>query len=191
MCETVLTSRPHRLYSPSMTSQTICVQRTASTSRQALYHPRSSRREGSPRPYGHGIETRYPLSLPLPAAAVQTTRILIVDDLGSSDLLVYLLHSLGCWATRSASSGVAAMRVAREFLPSIILINLQLPGMDAYQVAEQLRNQAGGRPTRIIALTTDSLHSARDLARQAGFERYLAKPVSVIDLLQLLRPQRP
>jgi CheY-like chemotaxis protein len=174
-----------------MTSQTICAQRTASTSRQAPYHPRSSRRGDSPRPYDHGIQTRYPLSLPLPGAAVETTRVLIVDDARSSDLLVYLLHSLGCWTTRSASSGVAAMRLADDFLPSVILINLQLPGLDAYHVAEQLRNQAGGRPTRIIALTTDDLHSARDLARQAGFERYLAKPVSVVDLLQLLRPQRP
>lgn len=176
-----------------MTSQPICVQLTASASRQAHYHPRSSRRGASPRPhpYGHGIEARYPLSLPLPAAAVQTPRVLIVDDVGSSGLLVYLLHSLGCWATRSASSGVTAVKLARDFLPSIILIDLQLPDMDAYSVAEQLRNQAGGRPTRIIALTTESLHCARDLARQAGFERYLAKPVSVIALLQLLRPQLP
>ena len=143
------------------------------------------------RSYDRGIEARHPLSLPLPAEAVETTRVLIVDDVGTTGLLVYLLHSLGCWATRSASSGATAVSLARDFLPSIVLISLQLPDMDAYRVAEQLRNQAGGRPTRIIALTTDSLHCARDLARQAGFERYLAKPVSAVALLQLLRPQLP
>jgi CheY-like chemotaxis protein len=172
-----------------MTSQTICAQRTAYTSRRAAYHARPSRRGASPRLYDPGIEARRPLSLPLPAEAVQTTRVLIVDDIGAAGLLVYLLNSLGCWTTRSATSGVTAVRLARDFLPSVILISLQMPDMDAYRVAEQLRNQAGGRPMRIIALTTDSLHSARDLARQAGFERYLAKPVGALALLQLLRPQ--
>jgi CheY-like chemotaxis protein len=172
-----------------MTSQTICVQRTASISRQALHHPQPSRRGASPRPYDAGIEARYPSSLPLPAAGVETTRVLIVDDLGTTGLLANLLHSLGYWATRSASSGATAVSLAREFLPSIVLISLQLPDMDAYRVAEQLRNQAGGQTTRIIALTTDSVHSARELARQAGFERYLAKPVGAVALLQLLLPR--
>lgn len=172
-----------------MTSPAICRQYTASANRRASAYPRPGRLGISPRAYDPGIEVRQPLSLPLPAAGIQTTRVLIVDDICTTGPLVYLLNSLGCWATRSASSGATALSVAQGFLPSIVLIGLQLPDMDAYRVAEQLRNRAGRRPTRIIALTTESLHCARDLARQAGFERYLAKPVGAVALLQLLRPQ--
>jgi CheY-like chemotaxis protein len=104
---------------------------------------------------------------------------------------VYLLHSLGYWATRSASYGASALNLAQDFLPSIVLISLQLPDMSAYRVAARLRDQAGGRELRLIALTTDYVHTGRDLARQAGFERYLAKPVGAVALQQLLRPHLP
>lgn len=141
------------------------------------------------RAYDHGIEERQPSSTPLLAAGSQTAGILIVDDVGTTGLLVYLLHSLGCWATRSASRGATALSLAEDFLPSIVLISLQLPDMSAYYLAAHLRNQANGREMRLIALTTDHLHAGRDLARQAGFERYLAKPVGAGALQQLLRPQ--
>jgi CheY-like chemotaxis protein len=81
--------------------------------------------------------------------------------------------------------------LAQDFPPSIVLISLQLPDMSAYRVATQLRSQAAGRQLRLIALTTDYVHTGRELARQAGFERYLAKPVGAVALQQLLRPRLP
>jgi CheY-like chemotaxis protein len=131
------------------------------------------------------------MSLPLLATAGQPADILIVDDVCTTGPLVYLLHSLGYWATRSASCGESALNLAQDFLPSIVLITLQLPDMSAYRVAARLRDQARGKPLRLIALTTDYVHTGRDLARQSGFERYLAKPVGAVALRQLLRPQLP
>lgn len=194
MCETALTRRPPWAHSPSMISSTLSVQSSASTSRRVSHRTSSpNRRTNSLHAYDARIEAWQRLRLPLPAAGGQTTRILIVDDACTTGSLVYLLQSLGCWATRSASSGATALNLAQDFSPSIVLISLQLPGMNAYRVAAQLRNQAGERHTRIIALTTEPLHTdtGRDLARQAGFERYLAKPVGVVALQQLLRPQLP
>jgi two-component system chemotaxis response regulator CheY len=117
--------------------------------------------------------------------------ILLVDDACTTGPLVYLLHSLGYWATRSASCGASALNLAQDFSPSIVLISLQLPDMSAYRVAASLRDQAREKPLRLIALTTDYVHTGRDMARQAGFERYLAKPVGAIALRQLLRPHLP
>lgn len=173
----------------SMTSEIVSLRREAPSGRREHYYPWSSRRTTSLRAYDHGIEARQPLSMPLAAAGGQTTGILLVDDLFTTLPLVYLLHTLGYCATRSASCGIAALNLAQDFSPSIALISLQLPDMSAYRVAVQLRSQARGRKIRLIALTSDHLHAARDLARQAGFERYLAKPVDAAALQQLLRSQ--
>jgi CheY-like chemotaxis protein len=69
----------------------------------------------------------------------------------------------------------------------VVLLALDLPGMSAYRVAERLRERADGRQLRLIALTADYVHAGRDLAREAGFERFLAKPVSGSALHQLLQ----
>jgi protein-histidine pros-kinase len=76
--------------------------------------------------------------------------------------------------------------MAQDFSPSVVLLALNLPGMSAYRVATLLRDRAAGRELRLIALTEDCEHTGRDLARQAGFERYLAKPVDISALQQLL-----
>jgi CheY-like chemotaxis protein len=63
--------------------------------------------------------------------------------------------------------------------------------MSAYQVAQQLRERTEVRGLRLIALTGDYAHAGRDQAREAGFERYLAKPVSSPSLQRLLRAKLP
>ncbi len=59
--------------------------------------------------------------------------------------------------------------------------------MSAYRVAARLRDQAMGRELRLIALTDECVHTGRELAREVGFERYMAKPVGALALQQLLR----
>jgi len=154
-------------------------------------HAWLSRHTTSFRPYDHSVEARHmPLSLPIVEATGEPTRILIVDDAFTTGPLEFLLHGLGYWATRVALCGEVALALAQEFLPSVVLLTLELPDMSAYRVAAQLRDWAGGRELRLIALTPDYTHTRRDLARRAGFERYLAKPVSVADLHQLLSTSR-
>jgi CheY-like chemotaxis protein len=128
-----------------------------------------------------------PLSVPVLATTGEPTRILIVDDVHTSGPLEYLLHGLGYWTTRVASCGATALKMAQDFAPSIVLLALELPDMSGYRVATQLRNRAAGRELRLIALTGDYAHTGRDMAREAGFERYFAKPVRMSALYQLLR----
>jgi CheY-like chemotaxis protein len=127
-----------------------------------------------------------PLSMPLAETTVDSTRILVVDDFRTTGSLEILLHHLGYWTTQVAFCGETALTLAEDFLPSVVLLTLDLPDMSAYRVATQLRDRATGRDLRLIALTDDYAHTGRDLARQAGFERYLAKPVGVSALQQLL-----
>lgn len=173
-----------------MTTQTILRQPVPSVQRT---HPFawSSRHTTALRSYDHRVETRHvPLSLPLLGATGEPMRILLVDDHSTTGLLEYRLHGLGYWTTRVAPCGATALKLARDFSPSVVLLSLELPDMSAYRVAAQLRDGAAGRELRLIALTGDYAHTGRDLAREAGFERYLVKPVSVSDLGQLLRTAR-
>jgi CheY-like chemotaxis protein len=139
-------------------------------------------------------KTRHmPPSLPLPGKTREPTRILIVivDDADSTAPLEDLLHGLGYWTTKVASCGETALILAQDFFPAVVLLALDLPGMSAYHVAQRLRERTQVPGLRLIALTGDFEHAGRDLAREAGFERYLAKPVSVAALQQLLRAGQP
>jgi CheY-like chemotaxis protein len=171
-----------------MAIQTSSLQRGTPASQRVHHHAWPSGYSTSLRSYDRTIEGRYaPLSVPLPATTGEPTRILIVDDVHTTGPLEYLLHGLGYWTTRVALCGETALKMAQDFSPSVVLLALELPDMSSYRVATRLRDRAAGRELRLIALTADYEHSGRDLARRAGFERYLAKPVSISALHQLLR----
>jgi CheY-like chemotaxis protein len=118
----------------------------------------------------------------------EPVRILIVDDdISSSDSMEVMLHASGYSETRVAYSGHAALAIAEEFQPSVVLLELNLLDMSGYEVARLLREQAQSHDLRLIALTSSREHAGRELARVAGFERYLLKPVATLDLSGLLQ----
>ena len=105
-------------------------------------------------------------------------RILIVDDdVNAADSLASLLQSRGYGDTRIAHTGAAAVTVAGEFRPTVLLVDLDLPDMSGYDLARQLAQHPRLQNMRLIALTDSSEHPGRELARAAGIERYLSKPV--------------
>jgi PleD family two-component response regulator len=121
----------------------------------------------------------------------EPVRILIVDDdISSSDSLELMLHASGYSETRVAYSGHAALAIAAEFQPSVVLLELNLLDMSGYEVARLLREHAQSHDLRLIALTSSREHAGRELARVAGFERYLLKPVATLDLSGLLQMER-
>jgi CheY-like chemotaxis protein len=131
-----------------------------------------------------------PFSSSLRIARKYDVRILIVDhDLESTHSLRLLLHGLGYHTTRIAYTGATALEMAREFLPDIVLLELELPDLNGYQVAQSMREQAQSRKLRLIAVTANREYTGRELAREAGFERYLLKPVGALALDELLRDQ--
>jgi CheY-like chemotaxis protein len=114
-------------------------------------------------------------------------RILIVDnDMGAADSLELMLHASGHSETRVAYSGHAALAIAAEFQPDMVLLDLSLFDMTGYQLGQSLREQAQSRDLRLIALTFSREHAAREQARVAGFERYLLKPVTPLALSDLI-----
>jgi CheY-like chemotaxis protein len=121
-------------------------------------------------------------------STVAPMRILIVDsDIKSADSLELMLHALCYSETRVAYSGHAALAVASEFRPSLVLLELRLLDMSGYEAARLLRERAQTNDLRLLALTSSREHAGREHARLAGFERYLLKPIAALNLSALLQ----
>jgi two-component system CheB/CheR fusion protein len=119
-------------------------------------------------------------------AAIEAERVLVVDD--NADFLssMAVLLELAGVPVRTAGNGPEALRVATEFQPSSVLLDVGLPGMNGYEVARRLREQPGLDKALLIAITGYGSEADVSSAREAGFDHHLVKPVEVDEVLALL-----
>lgn len=113
-------------------------------------------------------------------------RVLCVDDnRDAADSSADLLRAVG-FEARACYDGPSALAEATTFLPSVCLLDLNMPGMDGDELAVRLRAQADGRPLVLVAVT--AMSGERDCQRLAvaGFDLHLVKPVPPADLFRLL-----
>jgi len=131
------------------------------------------------------LPTRTPESA---AVAREGIRVLVVDDHADQLLmLTTLLRRIG-YSVQSASSGPDGLRVATQWRPDIVLLDIGLPGLDGYEVARRIRSSRDEelRRARLIAFTGYGSASETQRAREAGFDAHIVKPVSFEDLQKLL-----
>ena len=121
------------------------------------------------------------------ALSTEPARILIIDDdIKSARSLTLMLRQSGYLQIHVAYSGHAALAIAADFQPTMVLLDLGLLDMSSYAVARILRERTQSHALRLIALTSGRELAGRERARVAGFERYLLKPVSAPDLAGLI-----
>lgn len=112
-----------------------------------------------------------------------STRILIVDnDRGVGTALTFMLAARGYQEVRTVRSARRAIALAELYRPALVFLEIELPEEGALAVARQLRRGARQQGVRLIALTASAEHEHREEARQAGFERYLVKPLAQAEL---------
>jgi CheY-like chemotaxis protein len=112
-------------------------------------------------------------------------RILVVDDNRDAADSTGTLLLLWGHQVRVAYDGPSAVGIAREFQPEFCLLDLGMPGMDGYQVAEALR-RAGLGALRLVAMTGFDGEADQQHSREAGFDAFLVKPVEVAALQAVL-----
>ncbi|HUR40714.1 MAG TPA: response regulator [Verrucomicrobiae bacterium] len=156
---------------------------------------------------GLGKGSEFVLSLPLrpdlAAAAVaarrkaehgpatenaQPRRILVVDDnRDAAQSLATLLRLTGS-EVETAHDGLQALRIADKFLPSLVLLDIGMPGMSGLDVARKIRARPWGNSVTLVAQTGWGQEEDRRKAQEAGFDVHLTKPVDHAALMKLLAP---
>jgi len=135
------------------------------------------------------MSTRRPAPAPAAPEAEPvpgTRRVLVVDDnRDAAESLAMLLRHLGAEVT-VAFNGPDALAAVAAHQPSIVLLDIGMPGMDGYEVARQIRAQPQWRDLTLIALTGWGQEDDRERSRQAGFDHHLIKPADMTALKSLL-----
>jgi two-component system CheB/CheR fusion protein len=144
---------------------------------------------------GSELTVRIPLSAKAEQKAESTaprskqsraaTIVLVEDNLDSLELLFELLVAEG-YRCNSATDGVAALKLIDELRPDIAILDVGLPEMDGFEIARRLRSDRKHDGTHLIAMTGYGRASDRAMAKSAGFDQHLVKPVATDELLALL-----
>jgi CheY-like chemotaxis protein len=124
--------------------------------------------------------------------ATHPHRVLVVDDNYDAAAMLAEALTLGGHAVRMAHDGIEALRTAEMFRPDVALVDIGLPVMDGYEVAQQLAGHPDLRGIRLIAVTGYGQKQDRNRSSNAGFTAHLVKPVDLERLRELLEsPSTP
>ncbi len=109
-------------------------------------------------------------------------RILVVEDNPLNLKLVRDVLRFAGYDVIEAQSGEEGLRVAREDPPDLVLMDLQLPGIDGTETLRRLRQGTLAHDVPVVAVTAFVMAEDRERAAVAGFDGYVEKPISVRDL---------
>jgi two-component system cell cycle response regulator DivK len=113
--------------------------------------------------------------------------ILIVEDNEKNRKLVRDLLTVKGYALMESETGEEALRLARERPPALVLMDIQLPGIDGIETLRRLRADPVTAAIPIVAVTASAMTHDRQKILAAGFDGYQAKPISVRPFLELVR----
>jgi CheY-like chemotaxis protein len=112
--------------------------------------------------------------------------ILIVDDNPANLKLARLLLTAEGHDARTATDAEAAMKMLEVFSPKLILMDIQLPGMDGLELTRRLKANPSTHHIVVVALTAYAMRGDEEKARAAGCDGYIAKPIDIHTLPDLV-----
>lgn len=113
--------------------------------------------------------------------------IMVVDDDAETLELCDMLLERAGYDRVLANSGEEAVSLLEAHTPALMVLDLNMPGMDGYEVARRIRGLPGGREATLVALTGWGQESDRRLAIEAGIDHHFTKPADPRTLESLLR----
>jgi CheY-like chemotaxis protein len=117
--------------------------------------------------------------------------ILVIEDNEQNLYLMRFLLEKNGYSVEEARSGRQGLAVAMQVCPDLILLDIQLPEMDGYSVAKELRQQAGQRDTPIVVVTSYAMAGDRERALASGATGYIEKPINPDTFIEQLRTHLP
>jgi CheY-like chemotaxis protein len=117
---------------------------------------------------------------------VPSKPILVIDDNAINLKLLRVLLTGEGYDVRAAQDAEEALVILQSFEPRLILMDLQLPGMDGYELTRRLKATARTREIRVIAVTSYAMKGDEQRALQAGCDAYVSKPIDTTRLPGLI-----
>ncbi|HEY0776639.1 MAG TPA: response regulator [Gemmatirosa sp.] len=116
--------------------------------------------------------------------------LVVEDNAANMKLTRFLLESAG-HTVLAASDAEAGLTLARDERPALILMDIQLPGMDGLQATALLKQDAVTRDIPVIALTALAMKGDEERIRAAGCDGYVAKPIAYKEFLATIAARLP
>ena len=116
---------------------------------------------------------------------IHSSKVLMIDDSPDNQILIEFYLKETCFDLQFAQDGQEGLKMIQENAYDIILTDIQMPGLDGYELTRILRKQGFLKP--IIALTAHAQKEDRDHALASGFSEYVTKPINKTSLLEALK----
>ena len=112
--------------------------------------------------------------------------IMVVEDNPTNMKLVHMVLTRGGYEVREATGAEEAIVSVRADPPDLVLMDVQLPGMDGFEAMALLKADPSTAAIPVVALTAFAMHGDEEKILRAGFDAYLAKPIRYHELLALV-----
>src|SRR6266567_1788330 len=112
--------------------------------------------------------------------------ILVVEDNEQNRTLVKDVLEFHGFLVIGAANGADGVARAREFLPDLILLDIQMPVMNGFAALQALRDDPASRRIAVVALTSFAMKGDREKIMAAGFQGYIAKPIDTRELPKMV-----
>jgi two-component system cell cycle response regulator DivK len=114
-------------------------------------------------------------------------RVLVVEDNEKNMRLVRDVLQASGYTTLEATTGEEAVELALSQAPALVLMDVQLPGIDGVEALDRLRDDERTASIPVVALTAQAMRGDREQFLEAGFDGYLSKPMDVVELINAVR----
>ena len=133
------------------------------------------------------LESRNAMAAGLGSGSFQFPRVLVVEDNQVAQRIVSRTLKKKNYSVVSALTGLDAIMQVNSGVFDLILMDLQMPGMDGIEAASKIRQLENGKNIPVVAFTANATAEYREMCRTEGFDGFLAKPVNTSDLISIVK----
>jgi len=130
-------------------------------------------------------------ALPVEPGTGPALRLLLVDDSVDAATLLSMVLEADGYDVRIAHESTQALEIAARFKPEVVLLDLGLPGMDGFQLAQEMRKLDSTASALLVAVTGYGQAGDRQRSHDAGFDYHLVKPVAVDEIHRVIETRFP
>jgi two-component system cell cycle response regulator DivK len=114
-------------------------------------------------------------------------KILVIEDNEANRILMRQILTYQGYEVLEAADGVSGLEMARERMPDLVLLDLQMPVMGGFAVIRELRKTPELSKLKVIAVTSFAMKGDREKALEAGFNEYVTKPIDTRKFVELVK----